>query len=646
MMNFKLSAYQENILNTVKLTDKNILVDAKAGSGKTSTLILISEAIQKQGNKCLFLAFNKHIVEELKGKMDTTDCAVKTIHSLGYSYLRSFLYRQYGQHYKMDLDENKLREIVKHKFEEEGYQQSVIEHNIDKTGTELKDFIRTLISETCHLINFCRFHMTNYHEQDKVRKLALSCCRTIIEENIGFDNYPTLVESVIDKLKNDFENPEIIDGLPTYKVDFTDMIYFPVYYKMIPPWSIREYLDYVLIDECQDLSELQQEFLKTLGNNSRFIFVGDEKQAIYGFAGADTKSIFKLTQRYDLEQLPLNICYRCPKKVIKLVQQEVLPTIEYNKERPDVGEVYCIERSEIIKNLEKNDVIITRRNSDLLRLFIDLSVKKKIQVRLLNKDLVNNVTNNLTRIVNSYIEKYNKGLNIEKELFEWMAEKGIPKQVLKQTNLDKDVENRIIQLMKDRKNKSITKQKHTVDYLIKCMTEYKTQGNYNQKNMETGELDELTAYYHIIESFIDMFKQKVNALTVKDLITFIENFLSLNENKEVPTLSTIHKMKGGEADNIFIYDYPRFPYKYNNMSEDDQQQEVNLQYVALTRAKKKLYLVLTVPTERELQSENGIERVQEMNERVKTVVDSINISNNNIDNYIEGLNDKFSVEEL
>lgn len=646
MMNFKLSTYQENILNTVKSTNKNILVDAKAGSGKTSTLILISEAIQKQGNKCLFLAFNKHIVEELKGKMDTTDCAVKTIHSLGYSYLRSFLYRQYGQNYKMDLDENKLREIVKHKFEEDGYQQSVIEHNIDKTGTELKDFIRTLISETCHLINFCRFHMTNYHEQDKVRKLALSCCRTIIEENIGFDNYPTLVESVIDKLKNDFENPEIIDGLPTYKVDFTDMIYFPVYYKMIPPWSIKEYLDYVLVDECQDLSELQQEFLKTLGNNSRFIFVGDEKQAIYGFAGADTKSIFKLTQRYDLEQLPLNICYRCPKKVIKLVQQEVLPTIEYNKERPDVGEVYCIERSEIIKNLEKNDVIITRRNSDLLRLFIDLSVKKKIQVRLLNKDLVNNVTNNLTRIVNSYIEKYNKGLNIEKELFEWMAEKGIPKQVLKQTNLDKDVEDKIIQLMKDRKNKSITKQKHTVDYLIKCMTEYKTQGNYNQKNMETGELDELTAYYHIIESFIDMFKQKVNALTVKDLITFIENFLSLNENKEVPTLSTIHKMKGGEADNIFIYDYPRFPYCYSNMSEDDQQQEVNLQYVALTRAKKKLYLVLTVPTERELQSENGIERVQEMNERVKTVVDSINISNNNIDNYIQGLNDKFSVEEL
>lgn len=647
-MDFKLSTYQENILDVVKTTNKNILVDAKAGSGKTSTLILISEAIQNQGKKCLFLAFNKHIVEELKGKMNTTDCAIKTIHSLGYSYLRSFLYRQHNQNYKLELDEGKLRDIVKVKFEEDGYQQSVIENNTDKTGTDLKDFIRTLISEVCHLINFCRFHMTNYHEQDKVRKLALSCCRTIIEDNIGFDNYPTLVETAIDKLKNDFENPAIVDGVPVYKVDFTDMIYFPVYYRMIPPFSIREYLDYVLVDECQDLSELQQEFLKTLGNNSRFIFVGDEKQAIYGFAGADTKSIFKLTQKYDLEQLPLNICYRCPKKVIQLVQQEVLPTIEYNKERPDIGEIECIERSDIVKKISKDDIIITRRNSDLLRLFIDLAVKRKIQVRLLNNDLVNNVTNNLTRIISSYIEKYNKGLNIEKELFIWMAQQGIPKQVLKQKDLDKDVENKIIELMKKRRDKSITKQKHTVDYLVKCMTEYKTQGNYNEKNMETGELDELTAYYYIIESFIEMFKEKVNALTVKDLISFIEDFLSLNENKEVPTLSTIHKMKGGEADNIFIYDYPRFPYCYSNMSEDDNQQEKNLQYVALTRAKKKLYLVLTVPTERELQSEQGLQKVDEMNERVEMLVDNINSLNtrNNIDNYVVNLNDKFNVDEL
>ena len=83
-------------------------------------------------------------------------------------------------------------------------------------------------------------------------------------------------------------------------------------------------------------------------------------------------------------------------------------------------------------------------------------------------------------------------------------------------------------------------------------------------------------------------------------------------------------MKGGEADNIFIYDYPRFPYCYGNMSEDAKQQEINLQYVALTRAKKSLYLVLTVPTERELESDHGVEKVEQLNTRVKYLVDKVN----------------------
>ena len=646
MMNFELSSYQKDILNKVQTTNKNILVDAKAGSGKTSTLILISNEIQKQGKKCLFLAFNKHIVEELKTKIDTTNCEIKTIHGLGYSYLRSFLYRQYRDKYKLELNESKLKDLVKQIIEVDGYYQQIVDSNTDKTGTELKTYIRSLISEVCHLINFCRFHMVNYHKPQYVVDLALTCCRELIEEGTGLENYPELVEKVIDRIKYDFENPEIVDDMPVYKVDFTDMIYFPVYYNMRPPYSIKSYLDYVLVDECQDLSELQQSFLKTLGNDSRFIFVGDEKQAIYGFAGADTKSIFKITQKYDLIQLPLNICYRCPKNIIKLVQLEVLPTIEYNKDRLDEGKLECIERSDIIKKIQPNDIIITRRNADLLRLFTDLTVNKKVQIKLLNKDLVSNIVNNLTRMINWYIDRYNKGLNIEKELYKWMDSKGIPRQFLEQDVLDKDIENKIKELVAIRKNKPITKQKHTVDYLTKCMVEYKLEGNYNE-NKESEGSEELTAYYSIIESFIEMFKEKVNAISVKDLITFINDFLSLNEAKEVPILSTVHKMKGGEADNIFIYDYPRFPYCYGNMSEDDKQQEINLQYVALTRAKKSLYLVLTVPTERELESDHGVERVEQLNTRVKYLVDKVNSGNiQDAKPHLNINNDKFNVPEI
>ena len=54
--NFKLSEYQQNIINYVQTSNGNLLVDAKAGSGKTSTLLLISDLITKQNKKCLFLA--------------------------------------------------------------------------------------------------------------------------------------------------------------------------------------------------------------------------------------------------------------------------------------------------------------------------------------------------------------------------------------------------------------------------------------------------------------------------------------------------------------------------------------------------------------------------------------------------------------
>ena len=63
-MNFKLSEYQQNILDYVKFNKGNLLIDAKAGSGKTSTLVLIASELMKNNEKCMFLSFNKSIVDD------------------------------------------------------------------------------------------------------------------------------------------------------------------------------------------------------------------------------------------------------------------------------------------------------------------------------------------------------------------------------------------------------------------------------------------------------------------------------------------------------------------------------------------------------------------------------------------------------
>ena len=79
---------------------------------------------------------------------------------------------------------------------------------------------------------------------------------------------------------------------------------------------------------------------------------------------------------------------------------------------------------------------------------------------------------------------------------------------------------------------------------------------------------------------------------IEDFKKYIKDFLSGSMYDTVPIISSVHSMKGGEADNVYIYDYPLFPYQIGNMTDDDFQQEKNLKYVAITRAKKNLYLIL------------------------------------------------------
>ena len=73
---------------------------------------------------------------------------------------------------------------------------------------------------------------------------------------------------------------------------------------------------------------------------------GDSKQAIYAFAGADTQSVQHLTKEYDLKQLPLNICYRCPENVVKLARL-IVPQLEWNTSREDKGDVSVITQQEM-----------------------------------------------------------------------------------------------------------------------------------------------------------------------------------------------------------------------------------------------------------------------------------------------------------
>ena len=597
MSTFELSEYQKRILDFIKNENGNLLVDAKAGSGKTSTLVLIADEIIKQNKKCLFLAFNKSIVEELKTKIISDSCQIKTLHSLGLSFLRSFLYKKHGENYVIDIDQHD--EMIKQEVEKlfEVYcRQDFNIANAEMGSDDRDDLYYNLLREVASMVNYSRLYNCNYHEPEQLYDLAPKLCWYLKDyEDYGMKRFPEIVEKVIDGIKESFENPVKDEAdIPHYRVTYTDMIYFPCLYKMRPPFSLRTFLDYVLIDETQDLSVLQQMFVKLfVGYNTRMIAVGDEKQAIYGFAGADTKSIKNLKKNFDLTELPLNICYRCPKNVIKLAQ-DIVPSIDWNHKREDDGIVDFIDDSNLKDKLQPGDVILARRNNDLVRLYKKLVLDEKISIKFKNQEMVTTIVNEIKKVIKEYIKRYNAYANVEKELYRLCDEKGINwrKDDKHLSKTDKSfMQSKYKELVKQNKqiSKQICKSNYNINYLKTCMDEYKEKGEY--AFTYDGQKDNICVeYFDVIESLLEQYRQNESGILVNDFIVYTESFLKGNIYKEVPILSSIHMMKGGEADNVFIIDYPRFPYVYSNQTEDAQQQEKNLQYVALTRPKKNLYL--------------------------------------------------------
>ena len=88
---------------------------------------------------------------------------------------------------------------------------------------------------------------------------------------------------------------------------------------------------------------------------------------------------------------------------------------------------------------------------------------------------------------------------------------------------------------------------------------------------------------------------------VEDILKKIYTFIT--ETNKAIKLSTIHRAKGLEEDRIFILDYDKLPYTHLDIKDWEITQEINLKYVAVTRAKEELYLVQSEPLEQ--QAEEG-----------------------------------------
>ena len=329
----------------------------------------------------------------------------------------------------------------------------------------------------------------------------------------------------------------------TDKIDFSDMIWMPLKHGLSFPQ-----FDFVFIDEAQDTNATRREVAKRMlkqGNDNvvqeafavalkkgRLIAVGDRHQAIYGFTGADNDALDILKEEFSAAELPLSTCFRCSKSVIRHAQS-IVPHIQ-----PRVGAIegavnlqmpeYNFHQnlfSQSFPDLQRS-AILCRKNAPLISLAFQL-LSKRIPCRI-------------------------EGRDVGQEL---------------------------IRLCKKHSSPGDSKQKLSQSLQLHL--------NQQAQKLSPYKLDLLSDKITAINSILQLpFITSVNQLYQE-----IEQVFSDYDPTKPPrlTLSSVHKSKGLEWPTVYLLGRNLWMPSQFATQPWMEDQEQNLIYVAITRAKETLY---------------------------------------------------------
>jgi DNA helicase II / ATP-dependent DNA helicase PcrA len=484
-MNNKPTPEQERVFLFTQKRPENILIKAYAGCGKTTTIVEAVKLLPKD-KSIMFLAFNKHIQEELKIKLpEHVRCY--TTYGLGTAAIK----RKYGD--KIQFDEFKIDKIIQTKAKTWD-----LESEFD--GDEEISFYLTQIKK---LVNMCRLTLT-------VKPEFIPYIADKYDIAIKKPKDIKRVLKVLDTSTNDRSS-----------FDYTDMIYLPAIDNNI--WMFPQ--DYVFIDEIQDLNRCQIRIVekilkkdKSSGKyTGRLISVGDFFQGVYGFNAADEKSFEWFEKFPKTKILPLSVSFRCAKNVIKKAQ-EIVPDIQALEDAPDG----VVRDGDVLSEAQSGDFVLCRTTMPLVKLFFEFLVQNKKAVI--------------------------KGSDIGLQLIDLIG---------KIATLDK---------LKTFWNGE----------LAKFRKDLKADGVLNpyEHSGYTALADKVSTLLFLANLADDIPGLKSS---IKSIFT---------DEIQGICLSTVHKIKGLEANRVFIVRPDLLPMQ--NVKPWQYIQEKNLEYVAITRAKLEL----------------------------------------------------------
>jgi superfamily I DNA/RNA helicase len=433
MTEFKPTAEQEAIVSAATSTEDNILVQALAGAAKTSTLVLIAQALKKQS--MLFLAFNKSIATEAATRMPSL-CNCSTLNSAGHRAWG----QQINKHLKVDTKKmyNLLQdEIKRHKGPE---QQSLFDSMM-----ELNHAIRS--AKVYGWIPDGHYDQAKPVLDDAHFWPMLDYNYTQVEQHVIKN---VILSSIAESFK----------GI----IDFDDQIYMPsIFTCRFPKYPI------VLVDEAQDLSELNHQMIAKM-YKKRLIAVGDSRQAIYEFRGALSSSMEVLKRRFDMTEFYLTISFRCSQEVVKEARWHA-PSMQY----PDwaiEGAVDFFGSEWDMSDLPDRCAILCRNNAPLITLAMRL-IKSGRSCEYVGRD----IHQNLLKLMRKLGKKETPTSDILPLMDKWYRER---KKKLKSSNRARDEHDCLVAFLEAAPTLQLAIRQmdkfFSSDGTIKLMTGHKSKG--------------------------------------------------------------------------------------------------------------------------------------------------------------------------
>ncbi|MEA3504680.1 MAG: UvrD-helicase domain-containing protein, partial [Bacteroidota bacterium] len=482
----------------------------------------------------------------------------------------------------------------------------------NKAAEELQQRIAKIVDKkSAEKLNVSTFHalglqiLKQYHENEKILIIDEDDKRFILK-SIGMSSNKTakmltqMANVKSNLLPQNVMDDDFIEYFKKYQqkldeyqaYDFDDLIYKTLHILTLTSAKaneIKAQFEYMLIDEYQDINKSQYELVRALmpDKKSDLFVIGDPNQSIYGFRGADIGLIDSFASDYNPNIYQLKKSYRCSNNILSASENIIRKNsdktaflsgmqkgvkIKLSSQETEKSEAEFIART--IENLI-GGLGFFSMDSNISRGEGDNNIKSLSDFAVLCRSRVQ-----MPAIVEAF-----KNHNIPFQVIgeERLINSKSVKKIIELLQFISFRDNKFVKNKLESENIKLPNSDEFTGLSIKNSIDYLTEKYFSQAtDEEKRDLDFLAG---MSEEFKGDAEKFINAI---ELSTQIEKY---QPHIEAVTIMTMHASKGLEFETVFVAGCEEglMPYKLFDRKSDEKEEQ-RLLYVAMTRAKKYLYL--------------------------------------------------------